>query len=70
MYIIMHCKINFIAAQNVTIDKYSPSWLTSEDLMHLNRIKDFIENLLVNTMEKRRLAAGDHEEEIHITREF
>ena len=50
-----------IILQNVTADKQTPSWLTPENLTQLNDIKDFIENLLVNTREKRRLGAGKEE---------
>ena len=42
----------------MTEDKQTPSWLTPENLTQLNEIKNFIERLLVNTVEKRRLAAG------------
>ena len=47
--------------QNVTADKQPPAWLTPENLTQLNHIKDFIEKLLVNSEEKRRLAAGERE---------
>ena len=47
--------------QNVTTDKQPPAWLTPENLTQLNHIKDFIEKLLVNSEEKRRLAAGERE---------
>ena len=51
-----------VCPQNVTVDKQAPSWLTPGNLTQLNTIKDFIERLLFNSVEKKRIAAGERRE--------